>query len=107
MTQTLKRILLGAGLFLLLAFVIPASANKEDITCVAYTKPATGECAVHIVNNTGACEAEIDGFPEEADVATVYTTNSRQNSEAARYEVKGGKVVIPLPASSFVTILTK
>ena len=88
------------------SFVIPATVSKADITCVAYTKPATGACAVHIVNNAGACEAEIDGFPEDAATATVYTTNSRQNSEAARYEVKGGKVVIPLPASSFVTILT-
>ena len=89
------------------SFVIPASASKADINCVAYTKPATGECAVHIVNNAGACEAEISGFPAEAVTATVYTTNHRQNSEAACYPVKEGKVVIPLPASSFVTILTE
>ncbi|MBO6064345.1 MAG: hypothetical protein J6P62_10265, partial [Bacteroidales bacterium] len=30
------------------SFVIPASASKADINCVAYTKPATGECAVHV-----------------------------------------------------------
>ena len=89
------------------SFVVPTSVNKQDINVVGYTKPATGECAVHIVNNAGASEATVSGLPEGARKAIVHTTNRGMNSEAACYEVTGGTVTVPLPAVSFVTLLVE
>lgn len=89
------------------SFVVPTSVNKQDINVVGYTKPATGECTVHIVNNAGASEATVSGLPEGARKAIVHTTNRGMNSEAACYEVTGGTVTVPLPAVSFVTLLVE
>ena len=89
------------------AFVVPTTVNKQDINVVGYAKPATGECAVHIVNNAGTSEATVSGLPEGARKAIVHTTNQGMNSEAACYEVTGGTVTVPLPAVSFVTLLVE
>ena len=70
-------------------------------------KPSTGESAVHIVNNAASCEAEISGFPAGTTEAVVYVTDTHRNAEAQLLPVKDGKVVVNMPAESFVTVLTK
>lgn len=89
------------------AFAIPSECKKDNINVASYAKPATGECAVHIVNNAASCEAVISGFPASTTEATVYVTNTHSNAEAILLPVKDGKVTVMMPAESFVTILTK
>ena len=88
------------------AFAVPSECAKKNINVAAYTKPATGESAVHIVNNAASCEAVISGLPASATEATVYVTNSDSNAEAVFLPVVGGKVTVQMPAESFVTVLT-
>lgn len=89
------------------AFAIPSVCGKDNINVASYVKPSTGESAVHIVNNAASCEAVISGFPASTTEATVYVTDTHRNAEAQLLSVKDGKVVVSMPAESFVTILTK
>lgn len=89
------------------AFAIPAEADQNVATVAAFTKPATGESAVHIVNNGGATTAHVTGLPTEATTAMVYVTNARQHAEASMLEVHDGALDVLMPADSFVSILVK
>lgn len=85
---------------------LTGKAGGEDITVAAFTKPATGESAVHIVNNGGASKAHITGLPASAATALVYVTNARQHAEASMFEVHNGSLDVLMPADSFVSIIT-
>ena len=60
-----------------------------------------------MVNNGAACEAQITGLPQNASEATVYVTNSRQNSTSETLKPADGSLTLTLPAESFVTIIIK
>lgn len=87
------------------AFAIPATCNKENINVVAFAKKATGEWAVHLVNNGASCEANITGLPDGVDEVTVYVTNSQCHAEAKSLKVRDGRLTVHLPAESFVSII--
>ncbi|MCR4602830.1 MAG: AGE family epimerase/isomerase [Prevotella sp.] len=87
------------------AFAVPAACSKENVNVAAFTKTATGESALHIVNNAASCDARITGLPAGTSEAVVYVTNSTQHAEAQLLRVKDGTVVIKMPAESFVTVI--
>lgn len=89
------------------SFAIPAACSEKNLNTAAFANIARGETAVHIVNNGGACKAEITGLPEDASQAIVYVTNSEQNSTAKALKPSSGVLVLTLPAESFVTIIIK
>ena len=89
------------------AHAVPAKCDKDNVNVASFVKASTGESAVHIVNNAASCTAEISGLPASTTKAVVYITNAEQNAEAHMYEVKDGKLSVPMPADSFVTILAK
>lgn len=89
------------------SFAIPTACSEKNLNTAAFANIARGETAVHIVNNGGACKAEITGLPEDASQAIVYVTNSEQNSTAKALKPSSGVLVLTLPAESFVTIIIK
>ena len=89
------------------SFAIPTECSEKNLNTAAFANIARGETAVHIVNNGGACKAEITGLPEDASQAIVYVTNSEQNSTAKALRPSSGVLVLTLPAESFVTIIIK
>lgn len=89
------------------SFSIPAVCSKANINTAAFANIARGETAVHMVNNGAACEAQITGLPQNASEATVYVTNSRQNSTSETLKPADGSLTLTLPAESFVTIIIK
>lgn len=89
------------------SFAIPTACSEKNLNTAAFANIARGETAVHIVNNGGACKAEITGLPEDASQAIVYVTNSGQNSTAQALKPSSGVLALTLPAESFVTIIIK
>jgi len=89
------------------AFAIPAKCNKENINVTAFAKMATGEWAVHIVNNAASCEANITGLPADTKEVTVYITNSHSHAEAQLLKITDGQLKVQMPAESFVTLIGK
>jgi len=87
------------------AFAVPVTCSKENMNVAAFAKTATGEYAVHIVNNGASCDARITGLPTEMKEALVYVTNSHSRAEAKLISVDDGCITVPLPAESFVSIL--
>ena len=89
------------------SFSIPADYQAEDINVAAFSKPATGQYTVHMVNNAASRVARISGFPCEAKQALVYVTNAKQNAEAQLLQVKDGVLEVNMPAESFVTVMAE
>ena len=54
-----------------------------------------------------SCQTEILGLSSTATHAQVYVVNQRQHSEAKLLEVKEGKLLIDMPADSFVTAIVQ
>ncbi len=89
------------------SFAVPVTCDKDQVNVAAFSKKATGECALQIVNNGASCQAEITGLPAEAGQAWVYVTNDRQHGDAQCLKVKDGKAWMDMPADSFVTVIVK
>lgn len=89
------------------ALAIPVKADKENVNVAAFSNVARGLSAVHIVNNGASCEAEITGLLPQTRQAIVYITNAQQNAETKKLDVIDGRVVVAMPAESFVTVLTE
>ena len=87
------------------AFAVPTSCNKENINVAAFNKKATGEWALHLVNNGASCEAIISGLPVGTKEVTVYVTNSHSHAEACLLKATDGQLNVQLPAESFITII--
>jgi len=87
------------------AFAIPATADKQNINVAAFSNRAQGSAAVHIVNNGGACEAVINGLPDDSLQAVAYVTNATQYAEAQSVILKNGSATIQMPAESFITLI--
>ena len=88
------------------AVAVPVVCNKENINAAAFTKKATGEWAVHLVNNGASSEAVISGLPASTKEVAVYVTNSHSHAEVRLLKVTDGRLSVQLPAESFVSIIT-
>lgn len=89
------------------SFSVPATHHAEDINIAAFSKPATSQYTVHMVNNAASRVARISGFPTGVTEALIYITNSHQNAEAQLLSVKKGVLEVMMPAESFVTVLAE
>jgi len=87
------------------AFAVPVACNKENVNVAGFAKTATGEWALHVVNNGASCDASISGIPAATHEVIVYVTNSHSNAEARLVKVVDGHLTIPMPAESFITII--
>lgn len=87
------------------AFAVPVNCSKENMNVAAFARTATGEWALHIVNNGASCDASISGMPMGAEEVTVYVTNSHSHAVAMKLKVAGGRLTVPLPAESFITVI--
>ena len=89
------------------AFAVPVTCNKTNINAAAFSKTATGEWALHLVNNGASCEAVITGLPADTKAVTVYVTNSHSHAEARLLQTTDRCLSVQLPAESFITIISK
>lgn len=89
------------------AFAVPVTCNKTNINAAAFFKTATGEWALHLVNNGASCSAVITGLPADTKAVTVYVTNSHSHAEARLLQTTDRCLSVQLPAESFITIISK
>ena len=87
------------------AFAVPVSCDKENIQTAGFVKMATGEWAIHLVNNGASCESTISGLPVTTKEVVVYVTNRDCHAEARLVRVNDGQLTVRLPAESFITII--
>lgn len=88
------------------SFALPFTCDKPTVNVTAFGNLAQDTYAVHLVNNGAACDAVITGLPESAVSCRVYATNSERSMEEIKeVQVAAGKITVPLPALSFVTVL--
>lgn len=86
------------------SFALPVSCSKATLTCAAFGNLAGGEYCVHMVNNGAACNALIEGFPEHFRSAKVLVTNAEDGMKETSLTPSDGKLSLPLPPVSFVTL---
>lgn len=87
------------------SFALPVTSSKETLNCAAFGNLAKGEYCVHMVNNGAACQALIEGLPEQVRSAKVFVTNAEDCMKETTAIVSDGKLAIELPPVSFVTVL--
>ena len=87
------------------SFALPVTSSKETLNCAAFGNLTKGEYCVHMVNNGAACQALIEGLPEQARSAKVFVTNAEDCMKETTAIVSDGKLAIELPPVSFVTVL--
>ncbi|MCR5140111.1 MAG: hypothetical protein K6B45_08120 [Bacteroidaceae bacterium] len=89
------------------SFALPVSSSKATLTCAAFGNLAKGEYCVHMVNNGAACNALIQGLPEHFRSAKVLVTNAEDGMKETSLTPSDGKLSLPLPPVSFVTLILK
>jgi len=90
------------------AFALPFVCNKEEVNCAAFGNKATGEYAVHLVNNGATRTATINGLPSDVKEVKAYVTNANTGMEEVRIaKATNGGLSVELPPISFVSILAK
>ena len=89
------------------AFAVPVSCDREELNVAAFVHIARGAGAVHIVNNAAACPAVVAGLPTSAMRAVVQVTNADDHSVSQCLPVADGRLVLDLPAESFVSIFVR
>jgi hypothetical protein len=87
------------------SFILPASCDREDVTCAALGDIARGEYTLHVVNNGAARSAEVSGLPEQVAELRVFVTDAtRGMREGARVPVSNGRATVALEPTSFTTL---
>ena len=81
------------------------TSSKETLNCAAFGNLTKWEYCVHMVNNGAACQALIEGLPEQARSAKVFVTNAEDCMKETTAVVSDGKLAVELPPVSFVTVL--
>lgn len=90
------------------AFAIPASCNKEEVNCAVFGNLASGEYAVHMVNNGAGRPAEIKGLPADVTMMEVYVTDETRGMEkTGEVRAVDGSFKLNLPATAMITLISK
>ncbi len=88
------------------AFALPITSTSTTITCAAFGNIATGQYAVHIVNNGAQRTATLTGLPASLRELRMYVTDSVRGMKAGkRVVVREGSAQVILEAMSFTTLL--
>jgi hypothetical protein len=90
------------------AFSLPVTCNIEVLNCAAFGNNATGEYAIHIVNNGAARTARVTGFPKGIGKVKVYVTDEMKGMEkTGELEVTDGTIQLELLPTAFITLIAK
>ncbi len=88
-------------------FSLPVISSNGNVNCAAFGSAATGQYAVHIVNNGAARQAIIKGIPEGISM-TVYVTDAEKcMEETSATAGTDGTLMVDLPAMAYVTLFAK
>ena len=88
-------------------FHLPITCEGAAVSCAAVGDPARGRYAVHLVNAGAEREARLEGLPSEVARLRVHVTDSARGMEETGWvPVSGGRAMVILPATSFVTAAT-
>ena len=90
------------------AFSIPFTCSKKGINCAAFGNKATGEFAVHIVNNGAQCPASLKGIPSDISSFDIYQTdNIKAMQKVGEVKVINGNAEFVLDKSCFTTFKSR
>ena len=90
------------------AFAIPFTCSKEAVNCAAFGNKATGEFAVHIVNNGAQSPAVIKGIPPDISVFEIYQTdNVKAMEKTGEVKVINGTAEFVLNQACFTTLISR
>lgn len=88
-------------------FSLPVTISNENVNCAAFGSAATGDYAVHIVNNGAGRQAEIKGMPAGKQL-TAYVTDAGKCMEKIPVTAGAdGTVKVDLPPMGYVTVLSE
>jgi O-glycosyl hydrolase len=88
-------------------FALPLTSSKEEVNCAAFGSAATGQYAVHIVNNGAARQAVINGIPA-GNQLTVYVTDSQSGMKEENATVASdGTITVNLPPVAYITVISE
>ena len=87
------------------AFAMPFVCNKEEVNCASFGNKATGQYAVHMVNNGAARTATIKGLPSNTKEIKAYVTNSNDSMKEVKVvKDNNGNLTVELPPISFISV---
>lgn len=87
-------------------FALPAVSSKQNVNCAVFGSAATGQYAVHIVNNGAARQAKIKGIPA-GNALTVYVTDAEKCMEETTATLAAdGTLLVELPPMAYITVAT-
>jgi O-glycosyl hydrolase len=90
------------------AFSFTSIANKKTINTAAFGNKASGEYAIHIVNNGAECKAVISGFPKNVSTFEIYVTDkTRKMEKTGTVTASNGKLEFNLSKAGFTTLIGK
>ena len=89
------------------SFILPASCDKEDISCAAFGNIAEGTYVVHLVNHGASRPVVLTGLPESVHELRTYVTDSKRGmEEGKRIHVSNGEAKFTLDAFGFTSVMT-
>lgn len=88
-------------------FAMPIQADKKDVFCAALGDNSRNAYCIHLVNNGTKRKAVLSGLPASVKQLSVYITNSHTNMKSMGViNVKNGKLVFKMPATSYITLIS-
>ncbi|MDP9080083.1 MAG: hypothetical protein M3O71_21870 [Bacteroidota bacterium] len=88
-------------------FAMPVTSSNSQISCAALGDNTKGVYAIHTVNNGQDREVTLVGLPARIKQLNVYTTSKKLNMKQGSLKVENGGVKFKLPATSYVTLISK
>ena len=88
------------------SFHLPLTANRPDISCVAFGDIKTGTYSIHIVNNGAKRDIKLEGIPKNVKKLRMYITNEdRDMDKTKNVRVTDGTAEFSAEAASFVSLI--
>jgi hypothetical protein len=89
------------------SFILPASCDKEAISCAAFGDIAGGTYVVHIVNHGASRPVVLSGLPESVHELRIYFTDSKRGmEEGSRVRVSDGEAKFTVGAFGFTSVVS-
>ena len=87
------------------AFWLPVKANRTDVSCAGLGNIASGEYAVHLVNNGATRPVILSGLPPETRKLALYITDATRGMQLMAIKgVVDGTVIFQLEGQAFTTL---
>ncbi|HEX2394599.1 MAG TPA: hypothetical protein VHI78_04595 [Bacteroidales bacterium] len=87
------------------SFFLPFTCNNEFVNCAAFGNIASGQYALHLVNNGASRKALIKGFPADIKSLDIYVTDEKNGmTKTGSIPVTEGTAELVIPPAAFITL---